>query len=180
MSDAKNPAGFEIGGEVYEVPRLDTFDMDEAQTLYDLSGVILEDFIPPHPDSPEEEQQAMLRVQLLKVRDPSFRRALVVVAYLRKHPDANVHEVNKLVGKVNASDVSIAVLTRGDDDEVDPSTSSPKQPESRNGENGTLPESSSGNLSGSVSEGRVLSLPRTGTSASDTSSPVSPEMVSAS
>lgn len=172
-------AGFEIDGEVYEVPRLDTFDMDEAQVLYDLSGVILEDFIPPHPDAKPEEQQAVLQLQLVKVRNPSFRRALVVISYMRRHPDSDIEEVSRLVGKVNATDVSVAVLTRGDADE-DPLLSSPKQPDSKSSESETSPPSSSGSHSGSVSEARVVSLPRTGAGESDTSSQASLETASAS
>ena len=173
-------AGFEIDGEVYEVPRLDTFDMDEAQILYDLSGIVLEDFIPPHPDDSEEEREALLTLQMARVRNPAFRRALVVVAYVRAHPDAVPAEISQRVGKINAVDVTLAVLTRKGDDEEDPSTSSPKSPEERSSENEISPPSSSGSHSGSVSEGRVLSLPPTGTSESATSSPASPEMVSAS
>jgi hypothetical protein len=173
-------AGFEIDGEVYEVPRLDTFDMDEAQILYDLSGIVLEDFIPPHPDDSEEEREALLTLQMARVRNPAFRRALVVIAYVRANPDAVPAEVSQRVGKINAVDVTLAVLTRKGDDEEDPSTSSPKLPEEKSSENETLPPSSSGSHSGSVSAARVVNLLPTGASESDTSSPASPEMVSAS
>ena len=41
---AETESGFVIDGVVYEVPGLDTLTMDEAQVLYDYSGLGLEDF----------------------------------------------------------------------------------------------------------------------------------------
>lgn len=172
MADDQNPTGFDINGEVYEVPTLDSFDMDEAQILYDLSGVVLEDFIPPHPDSPEQEKAAHYQLQLLRVRDPGFKRALVHIAYRRKHEEYDRSELDKAVGKMNATDVSIAILTRGD--EVDPQTSSPNEPDSKSRTNGTSESSSSGKPSGSDTERPALTLAPTGTSPLGTSYQESP------
>lgn len=174
MAADDRPSGFEINGEVYEVPYLDSFDMDEAQILYDLSGVTLEDFKPPHPDAPELEQAAILQLQLIRTRTPAFRRALVHIAYRRKHEEYDFDAMDKAFGKMNAADVSIAISTVGSgDDEVDPSKSSPKPLDVESNESVTSEQSNGGSHSGSVSEGRVLSLAPTGTSASDTSSPAS-------
>jgi len=180
MGDAEIPTGFEIAGEVYEVPFLDSFDMDEAQILYDLSGTVLEDFRPPHPDLPDLQQTAVLQLQLIRTRTPAFRRALVHIAYRRKHPDYDVDAIDAVIGKMNAADVSLALLSARGDDEVDPSQSSPKPPDSRNRESGTSESSNGGSHSGSDSAPRVVTLAPTGTGESGTSSQDSPPATSAS
>ena len=164
--------GFDINGEVYEVPTLDSFDMDEAQILYDLSGVVLEDFIPPHPDSTDQEKAAHYQLQLLRVRDPGFKRALVHVAYRRKHPDYDSTVLDKAIGKMNATDISIAVLARGD--EEDPQSDSLNKPDEKSNTNGTSESSSSGSPSQSDSERPALTLAPTGTSPLGTSYQESP------
>lgn len=169
MTDAENPSGFEIDGEVLEVPTLDSLDMNEAQILYDLSGVIIEDFIPAHPDATEEERAAVMALQGMKVRNPAFRRALVHVAYRRAHPNAEFDSIHEITGKANATDVTIAILMREDDD-ADPSTSSPKPLEPRSSTSETSESSSSGNPSGSDSDGQDVIPLRTGTGVLDMSS----------
>ena len=164
--------GFDINGEVYEVPTLDSFDMDEAQILYDLSGVVLEDFIPPHPDSPDQEKAAHYQLQLLRVRDPGFKRALVHIAYRRKHEDYDSTVLDKAIGKMNATDISIAVLARGD--EEDPQSDSLNKPDVKSSTNGTSESSSSGSPSQSDSERPALTLAPTGTSPLGTSYQESP------
>ena len=164
-------AGIEIGGERYEVPTLDTLDMDEAQILFDVSGIVIEDFAPAHPDSADEEKLQVQSEQLRRVRNPAFKRALVHVAYRRKHPELDYFQISEVVGKVNAVDVTLEVL-RGDDEE-DPSQSSPKQSDEKNDMNGTSEPLSSGSPSGSDSAGQVVSLARTGLGRSAMSSPQS-------
>lgn len=155
-------AGIEIGGERYEVPTLDSLDMDEAQIMFDLSGVVIEDFAPAHPDSDAEEKLSVQRGQLQRVRNPSFKRALVHIAYRRKHPDLDYFAISDVIGKANALDVSLEVL-RGDDSE-DPSQGSPKPHEPRSDTNETSGLSSSGKPSGSDTDRPALSLAPTGTS----------------
>ena len=174
MAETQNPIGFEIDGQVYEVPTLDSFDMDEAQLLYDLSGVILEDFIPAPLDASDEEKAAHYQLQLVRIRNPAFRRAFVHVAYRRKHEGYDFDALDKGIGKMNATDISIAVLSRGDD--PDPSTSSPSKLEQSSNENATSEPSSSGNGSGSDSERPELTLAPTGTSPSVTSSTSPPTL----
>ena len=172
-------AGFAINGEVYEVPSLVTFDMDEAQILYDLSGVVIEDFVPAHPDLAQDAKDRHEAMQIARLRKPGLKRALVHVAYRRKHPDYDFAALDEAIGKLNALDVVEAVLTRGGDD-VDPSMSSPKQPDEKNSTSETSPQSSSGSPSGSDSAGQVVSLARTGHGRSDTSSPPSDQATLAS
>lgn len=170
----ETPAGFEIDGQRYEVPRLDTFTLDEAQVLYDVAKVVLEDFAPLHPESPDEEKTLHEASILMRIRNPAFTRALVHVAYLRKHPDAE--DVSFVVGNVNALDASIALI-RGDDSP--PAQSSPSEPELSNSGSETSPSTGSGNGSGSYSDGQVVTLVPTGTGESATSSPPSPATTSA-
>ena len=73
-----NESGFVIDGVVYEVPGLDTLTMDEAQVLYDYSGLGLEDFA-QSADETEEETKARERL----FRNPGLMRALMHIAYKR-------------------------------------------------------------------------------------------------
>ena len=171
MDELENPVGFVIDGEVLEVPTLDTFDMDEAQILFDLSGVVIEDFIPAHPDASPEERAAVYAAQGAKIRNPAFGRAFVHIAYRRAHPDAGYDDIQALVGKSNAAKVTIAVILGGDSSEEDPSTSSPKPLVEKSSTNGTSEPSSSGSRSGSDSDEQDTLRLATGTGASDTSSP---------
>lgn len=160
-------AAFEIDGNTYAIPELDTFDMDEAEILFDYSGCVLEDFAPADPDAPEEEQEQHVQGQLAKVRNPRFKRALVHVAYRRAHPDLADAEVRAATGKANMLDVTIN-LFRGD---ADPQNSSQKQPERKTGISQPGSPVTSGSISPDGSEAPA-SLPESiGTGGSDTSVP---------
>lgn len=97
--------GFEIDGKVYPVPEIGSFDMDEAQRLYDLADVVLEDFALPDPDAPEEEQIAFEREILAKTRNPAFKRAIVEVAYARGNPGLSKATVRETVAGLNMTTV---------------------------------------------------------------------------
>lgn len=89
--------GFTIDGQIYEVPSIDSLTMDEAQILYDYSGLTIEDFslgLDEEGDEPSEELQA-------KLKNPGFMRALVHIAYQRAHPKQNPARVKALVGAAN-------------------------------------------------------------------------------
>lgn len=120
-------SGFEIGGAFYEVPRLETFDLDEEQILYDIAGVIQMDFVPAHPEASDEEKAEVDRRIYATVRNPSFKRALVHIAYRRKHREMPFDEIATLIGRVSAVDSELALL-RGEADP--PATTSQKPPES--------------------------------------------------
>lgn len=121
-------AGFEIDGEMYEVPRLETFDLDEEQILFDVAGVVQLDFVPAHPDATDEEKQFVQRAMMARIRDPRFKRALAHIAYRRQHPDSDFDEVQSLIGKMSAVDAELAIFGEADDDP--PAVSSPSEPES--------------------------------------------------
>ncbi len=88
--------GFMIDGNMYEVPDMGTFTMDEAQTLYDYSGLGLEDFA-----SPEDESDDDLRDRERKLRNPGFLRALMHIAYQRGNPAERPGKVKALIGAAN-------------------------------------------------------------------------------
>lgn len=153
-------SGFLIGGAYYEVPRLETFDLDEEQILYDISGIVQTDFVPAHPEATDEEKAEVDRRIFLSVRNPSFKRALVHIAYRRKHRDKTFDEIAELVGRVSAVDSELALL-RGEADP--PATSSPTQPENNSSTSEPSSSSGSGTSSGSDSDGAAEILPLTGT-----------------
>lgn len=153
-------SGFEIDGERYDVPRLDSLDLNEEQILFDLAGIVQVDFAPAHPEAPDEEKRAIEREMADKIRNPSFKRALAHIAYRRRHPDAAFDDVQLVVGKVNALDAEIA-LVRGDGSP--PETSSPNEQENVKSSSKPSRSEASGKPSGSDSEPVAEILELTGT-----------------
>lgn len=119
--------GFEIDGAMYEVPTLDSLTMDEAQVLYDYSGLAIEDFAPAHPSASDEEKKAHGDAMLAKAKNPAFKKALVHVAYARGNPDASRSKISELVGKANLIDISLALVIE-EAQQNPPEETSQKQP----------------------------------------------------
>lgn len=104
--------GFMIDGELHECPAIDTFNMDEAQVLYDYSGLTLEDFART-ADVSEEEFSELIKD---KIKNPGFVRALMHIAYQRANPRQNASRVKALIGQANM----IGALERlGETDEAE-------------------------------------------------------------
>jgi hypothetical protein len=169
MNERKSEAGFEIEGRKYPIPMLDSFDMNEAQILFDYANVTLEDFAPAHPDWPDEEREKYEADQLTKVRNPAFKRALLHVAYARGNPGQQFEFVREIIGRANTLDVTVALLT--EDDASPPVETSSPRPPSRSTDTRTLskPEAS-GTGSPNGSDAPDVSPASTGDSSSDTSS----------
>lgn len=89
--------GFMIDGTLYEVPSLDSFTMDDAQILYDYSGLTLEDFVPAEGQDPDEENAELSG----KLRNPGFVRALMHVAYQRANPKVSPQRVKAMIGSAS-------------------------------------------------------------------------------
>lgn len=121
-----NP-GFEIDGDRYPIPTLDTFDLDEEEILYTVAGVVLEDFALPHPEADPEERAAHVAEFDRKIESPRFKRALAHIAYRRRHPDVQFDLAQTMAGKVNSLEITIAFI-RGDVE--DPTETSPTPPAS--------------------------------------------------
>ena len=141
---AETESGFLIDGVVYEVPGLDTLTMDEAQVLYDYSGLGLEDFA-QSPDETEEEAKARERL----FRNPGLMRSLMHIAYQRKHKKLPASQIRSLVGAANVLDALQGLTTSEPEGEDVPlaSTSEPSESSSNGSlenENSTPPSNENG------------------------------------
>lgn len=161
-------SGFDIEGKTYPVPTLDTFDMDEAQVLYDYAGLGLEDFGPAHPEATDEEKEANEQEILQKAKNPAFKKALLHVAYARGNPELTSAQVKAAVGKVNILQATLALLA-GDDSPPE-MTDSQSEPESNSVSKPPSLPTDSGSPSPNGSEGLVALPGRIGTTESATSS----------
>jgi hypothetical protein len=166
--DETRESGFEIDGERYPVPTLDSLDLDEARILYVYADAQVYDFIPAHPDWDAETKEAHAVMQGQKIGNPEFVRALVHIAYRRRHLDLSAEEIQSLIGKVSAVDVSLALL-RGRAEE-DPPRSSPNELEKTSELSSLERNTDSGKPTAPSSENPDSSLGNIGISESDTSS----------
>lgn len=164
MSGADIESGFLIDGKHYPIPTLDSFNMDEAQILFDYSGLALEDFVPAHPELSDDERATYEAEQLRKVRNPAFKRALLHVAFQRGNPQAQPAQVRQVVGAVNLLDATVALLAGDDDEEHSPATeSSPSEPSKPSGSETPSERSGSGRTSPTGSDEQDGILASTGT-----------------
>ena len=153
-------SGFVIDDVNYDVPTLDSFDMNEAQILYDTSGLALEDFAVDDgdPDAVAELQK--------NIRNPGFIRALMTVAYIRgtgasrKKAEAVIGQAN-LIGAIKSFAESVEV-------DADPPTTPSAQHDPFVGAESRNDPSGQSSSNGSGAEPAELPV-ATGTSESDTS-----------
>jgi hypothetical protein len=133
-------AGFEIDGERYEVPLLNTLDLAESQILADFTEqrgrVVQEDFEPADPtwDADRKREHVMERLRITE--RPDFKRALAAIAYLRRHPDVTLSDAGSRSEHANALDFTIASILGPDD--VDPTMRDSPQTQSSESETQTL------------------------------------------
>jgi hypothetical protein len=126
---ASTPAGFEIEGKLYSFPRIDTITLDEERILYVYADTVLQDFTPAHPEMSKDEQIMYETLQMRKIRNPDFKRALAHIAYKRENPHVQDSDIQVTIGGVSALEVDLALL-RGDDDDP-PAMTSQKPLESK-------------------------------------------------
>lgn len=151
--------GFMIDGALYEVPSLDTFTMDEAQVLYDYSGLTIEDFAALEDEDENE--------QVDRLKNPGFMRALMHIAYQRGNEKLAPAKVKALIGAANLLS-SYEHLAVGEDDALPPeSTTEPEQQSLRSSVEQNEP---SGDGSTKSSDGQVVPLEPITTLGSGTSS----------
>jgi hypothetical protein len=132
---------FTIDGAEYPIPQVATFDMDEAEILWDYTQFTLPDF-----GAGENGQYDEARVVeiLGMMRNPRFLRTLLHVAYRRGNPDASKATIEKAVGRVsNVEALSAWVeLLEGDagppaqESTSEPTRSSPSSTVDSNGRSG--------------------------------------------
>lgn len=161
---AENEAGIEINGELHEVPTLDSLDMDEAQVLYDYSGLVIEDFVQV-PGEEEEERQA----REARFRNPGLMRALMHIAYQRANRDLKPAKVRELVGKANMLAAAASLAAGQVEDEESPLASTTEQ-EQLSQRSSVEPKTPSGSDSPTGSDQQDATLGPIGTGRSATSS----------
>lgn len=171
MEQSKKP-GVEVDGETYQLPTLDTITLDEERVLFIYSDTVVRDFIPAHPEVSDEEKKSYERLQLLKLRDPNFKKALAYIALLRAKPELDEAERRAKAGRVNALDADIAMLW-GDED---PTQSSQKPLENKSNTSEPSSSTDSGSSTKNGSDHQEETLVSTGTSESETSSPGAPRI----
>lgn len=168
---AETTTGFEIDGKHYPVPPIDTFNMDEAQVLYDYSNLVLEDFVKPQDETPEETRE---REQLF--RNPGLIRALMHVAYQRGNPKIPAGRVKALIGSVTIiSAYESLAASAPEDGEADPPASTTELAKPSPSDSVTS-SGSSGDASTTDSDEPAALPEATGTTKSDTPSPPSVPM----
>lgn len=159
-----NP-GIDILGERYPFPTLDTITLAEERVLFVYADCVVRDFIPAHPDASDEEKAAYQQLQLRKIRNPDFKRALSYIAYRRKNTDADDEKSWMAAGEANALEADIAMLWG--DGPSPPVTSSQKQPESTTSTSEHSSSSDSGSSTKNGSETQDENPGRTGITESD-------------
>jgi len=168
VTEDRGESGFEIDGERFPIPTLDTITLDEERVLYIYADVVISDFLPTHPDWSEDEKRAHLLLQAGKLRNPDFKRALVHIAYRRRHPDVEDGDINVKVGQAGALDLDLELI-RGAA-ESDPPTGSPNEPDKTSATSTLERNGGSGKPIGTSSGTPEASLEDIGISESDTSS----------
>jgi hypothetical protein len=173
--DAETTTGFSIDGKVYELPGFDTLSQDETELMYLRCGLLPEDFVPEEGETEEEHDARLAKL----MRHPGFMRALMEIAYQRGNPTVKAAAVATLIGQTNRQE---AMSTLVGDEPEEPevplaSTSEPSEASARSSlssESSTRPHSETsgdGSMNGSA---QTDDQPEpTGTTKSDTSSPLS-------
>ena len=166
-------AGFVIDDKSYPIPTLDTINLDEERILFLYADTVLQDFMPVHPDWTDEEKRVYESVQMRKIRNPDFKRALAHIAYRRKNLDLDDAAIQEAIGKVNALEVDLAMV-RGDDSPPAQSSQTPLESESNTSKPSRSTDSGSHTQPSSDQEDE--SPEPTGTIESETSSPGAPRI----
>lgn len=160
--------GFEIDGSRYEVPTLDSLNMDEAQVLYDYSGLAVEDFVPPRPDMDDDDKLRHQESIAQRMKNPGLLKALLHIAYQRGNTHVRPSRVGELVGQVNVFDAVLSLVSNEPEEDDVPLASTPRPEESSlSGSGGS--SMSSGEGSGSDSDAPDAAPATTGHMRSDTS-----------
>lgn len=97
MADADTDLVFVIDGANYPSPQIDSFDMAERRVMFDLSGIVEEDFVRLE-DEDDDEYAARVRKT---TRHPGFMESLMHIAYARGNPDLKRAKVQAVIDKTN-------------------------------------------------------------------------------
>lgn len=96
MAEDKGLA-FVIDGREYPSPDLDSLNMGERRVMYDLCGIVQEDFAPLDGETADEHDTRVSKL----TRHPGFMESLMHIAYQRGNPDAGRAKVQKVIESTN-------------------------------------------------------------------------------
>lgn len=108
--------GFKIDDRIYEHP-FATWDLDDAEILYNKTGLVIEDWVLADEDDKEI---------VAKFRDPKVVRTMAAIAYWKQHKDESFDSVFNDVGSVRVSSLYESLFA-GDDSPPE-STTEPDKP----------------------------------------------------
>lgn len=168
-------SGFLIGGNTYPVPSLGTLNMDEAQVLYDYSGLVIEDFLSLLPEAAETEKEEHQEELARRMRNPALLRSLMHIAYQRGNTDVRAAQVKEIVAGENALEAILAfVEAEVEGDELPPASTTEPEPSSPSGS--VVSSTSSGHPSANDSAPPEDPPGSTGPGRSDTSPTSAPKL----
>lgn len=157
---------FVIDGSEYPAPTLDTFDMAERRVMFELAGIVEEDFLREDDESEDDRQKRVTKL----TRHPGFMEALMHVAYARGNPELKRAKVQELIDRTNYQDaIHKWGEEQSEDDAVPPELESTSEPEEASLSETVDSSTSSGHGSSNGSEQQDSTHEPTGTSPSDTS-----------
>ncbi len=167
MTEQTHDLAFVIDGVEYPSPGIETFDMGERRVMFDLCGIVQEDFAREEGETEDEHDE---RVRQL-VRHPGFMEALMHIAYARGNPGLKRAKVQEVIDHTNYNEAieKWGQVEEGDDSPPDLSSQSEHSRPSE-----SRPSSSSegsGSLSSNGSDAPDKIPAPIGASSSDTSSP---------
>jgi acetolactate synthase regulatory subunit len=139
MAEPEDGRVFVIDGERCPLADVASFTMAERRVLYDLSGIVQEDFLREEDEEEDEYEARVLRL----TRHPGFMEALMHVAYQRKHPELKRAKVETVIAGTQFRDA----VAEWEEEEEDVEEADPTAEPSTNG----LPEPSP-SATGSSSE----------------------------
>ena len=164
MAEPDDRRVFVIEGERCPLPDVASFTMGERRVLYELAGIVQEDFLREEEEDDDEYDARILGL----TRHPGFMETLMHVAYQRKHPELKRDKVRAVIERTSFRE-AVSEWEEEDVEEADPTEepSTPRLLVTSPSEIG-LSSESSGAGSTSSSAVPVPSHVRTGAIGSDT------------
>ncbi len=152
MSEDKGLA-FVIDGREYPSPDLDGLNMGERRVMYDLCGIIQEDFAPQDNETADEHDARIAKL----TRHPGFVQSLMHIAYQRGNPDDKRAKVEKVIESTNYLEAIAAWADSTNDEEApSPLVSTPEhKPASSTGSGESSESSGDGSPNGTALPDRI-------------------------
>jgi hypothetical protein len=166
MADSDTGLVFVIDGSDYPWPDLETFDMAERRVMYDLSGIVEEDFVRQEGESEDDHNERVRKM----ARHPGFMEAAMHIAYARGNPEMKRAKVQEIIDHTNYQEAIAKWADLEETGEDNPPVSEPTSEhnnKSSNGSDGSNASSGIGSLTSTDEPGRIPAS--IGTSPSDTS-----------